>query len=103
MNLKLFKTLTQEQRDIYGETIPRGDRFCPSGALETTKDKSGYWEEHTYTRLKGVATIKNGRGYWCKYYYGIGDNEAREDSYCVSINGKTVTQEAFNNFIRGLE
>ena len=104
MNLKLFKTLTQEQRDFYWEDLPLGITYIKSrDKVKSRVSVDCVWSEHTYTEKGKMVTTKNSKGNWWKYYYGDLRGHACDSSHGLFINERSVTEQEFNEFIRGLE
>ena len=63
MNLELFKTLTEEQRKRYGESLPFGFVNDENGNI-LTKRSTGYWYEYTRNKNGHWVTYKDSNGYW---------------------------------------
>ena len=104
MNLKLFKTLTQEQRGIYWESLPLGTTY-----IESSDKTKGNWWRYEYGELRGhtcessdgLFIIKSRVPVDCfssEYAYAEKGQMATAKNY-----ERSVTEQEFNKFIRGLE
>ena len=122
MNLKLFKTLNQEQRDTYGETIPDGKtndskgrvisskamaggwakfNYNESGRLTVSMYSRGAWEECVYSEAGYLLKNIDSTGYWYSFTY---DSEGHRltsiDTYgSCKVKGKVVSREEYDAFI----
>ena len=105
MNLELFKTLTEEQLKIYGESVPEGAVRDAHGNMLTWKNSDGDWCVYTRDADGNMLTWKNSDGDWEEYVHDAKGNVlTRKDSngdweeYVHDAKGNVLTCKDSNGF-----